>query len=110
MRRRRPLGACRRRRFRGKFIDCVFIYLGTPRRRFAGAEDGSRVSQGTLISHCDRVRATEYAPRDPCSVLERRHGLAEIVERRAGVEAERLRVNFPHKMHYGQRETYTPDI
>ena len=72
----------------------VYLFiLGTPRRRFAGAEDGSRVSQGTLISHCDRVRATEYAPRDPCSVLERRHGLTKIVERGARVPVERHRIS-----------------
>jgi len=31
------------------------------------------------------VRAAEHAPRDPFHVLERRHGLAEIVERGGGV-------------------------
>ena len=42
----------------------------------------------------ERVRAAEHAPRDPCRLLERRHGLAEIVERGAGVlVAERLRVS-----------------
>jgi len=30
------------------------------------------------------MRVPEHAPRGPFSVLERRHGLAEIVERRAG--------------------------
>ena len=44
------------------------------------------------MSRCGRVRATEHAPRDPCRVLERRHGLAEIVERGVGVIVERLRV------------------
>ena len=39
--------------------------------------------QGGLNVHCERVRSTEHAPRDPFSVLERRHGLAEIVERGA---------------------------
>ena len=38
------------------------------------------------------MRATEQAPRDPFSVLERRHCLAEIVERGVGVSVERLRV------------------
>ena len=33
------------------------------------------------------MRATEHAPCDTHSVLERRHGLAEIVERGAGVSA-----------------------
>ena len=60
--------------------------FGTPRRlRLAGAERASRVSQFVLNPHCDRVRATEYAPRDPFQFLERRHGLAELVERGAGV-------------------------
>ena len=31
------------------------------------------------------MRATEHAPRDPFRVLERLHGLAEVVERGAGV-------------------------
>ena len=40
------------------------------------------------------MRTTEHAPRKPRRVLERRHGLAEIVERGAGVH-ERLRVIPP---------------
>ena len=43
------------------------------------------VSQAALNVHCERVRAAEHAPRDPCRVLERRHGFAEIVERGARV-------------------------
>ena len=39
--------------------------------------------QASLNHRCARVRAAKDAPRDPCSVLERRHGLAEIVERGA---------------------------
>tara|TARA_B100000459_G_C8495915_1_gene165121 strand:+ start:125 stop:346 length:222 start_codon:yes stop_codon:yes gene_type:complete len=42
------------------------------------------------------MRATERAPSDPFHVLERRHGLVEIVDRGTGVHAERLRVNRPH--------------
>ena len=42
------------------------------------------------------MRATERAPRDPFRLLERRHGLAEIVESRTGVHEERPRVNFPY--------------
>ncbi len=37
--------------------------------------------------------AAENAPRGPFCLLERRHGLAEIIERRAVVSVERLRVN-----------------
>ena len=66
--------------------------LRFPRLRFAGAERGSRDSQGPLHIHYDRVRATKHAPRDPFSVLERRHGLAEIVECGAVVSVERLRI------------------
>ena len=42
------------------------------------------------------MRAAKHAPRDPGRVLERRHGLAEIVERSAVVLVERLRVNQPN--------------
>ena len=42
------------------------------------------------------MRAAERAPSDPFHVLERRHGLVEIVDRGTGVHAERLRVNRPH--------------
>ena len=60
-------------------------------RPFAGAECGSRVSQINLNPLCARVRATEHAPRDPYRILERRHGLAQIVERGAVVFVERPR-------------------
>ena len=36
-----------------------------------------------LNPFCERVRATHHAPRNPLGVLERCHGLAEIVERGA---------------------------
>ena len=42
------------------------------------------------------MRAAEHAPRDPFRVLERRHGLAEIVERGAGVPVKRHSVIHPH--------------
>ena len=48
-------------------------------------EGGSRISQVALNPRCQRMRATEYAPRGPFIVLERRHGLVEIVERGAVV-------------------------
>ena len=57
------------------------MYLLLPRRRFAGAEDGSRFLQIPLDHSEERVRATEHTPRDPFRVLERRHSLVEIVER-----------------------------
>jgi len=42
------------------------------------------------------VRASEHASRDPFRILERRYGLEDIVERRAGVLVERDRVNLPN--------------
>ena len=39
--------------------------------------------------------ATKDAPRDPFQFLERRHNLAEIVERGVGVPVEHPRVKFP---------------
>ena len=79
---------------------CVFKVLGRVDgvlgRRFAGAERGSRGSQGHLNPRCERVRAAEHPPRDPRRVLERRHCLAEIVERGAVVIVERHRVNLLH--------------
>ena len=65
-------------------------------RRLAGAEQGSGVSEVFLNPRCGRVRAAKYAPRSPCHVLERCHGLADIVERGAVVVVERLRVIHPH--------------
>ena len=49
----------------------------------------SRRFQIPLNLNCARVRTTEDAPHDPCRVLERRHCLAEIIERGVGVLVER---------------------
>ena len=57
-------------------------------------EHGSRVSQVALNVHCERVRTTEHAPRGPFNLFERIHGLAEIVERGAGVVVEHPRVTW----------------
>ena len=65
--------------------------------RLAGAERGSRLSQVILHRRCERMRATKHAPRGPPRLLERRHGLAEIVERgarRGGRPARRQRLSF----------------
>ena len=43
------------------------------------------------------MRAAEHAPRNPRRVLERRRGLAEIVERGVGVIAEHHRGNLSHR-------------
>ena len=56
-----------------------------------------RQFQGCLNRLCERVRAAEYAPRGPYDFFERRHGLAEIVERGAGVCVLRFRVSPPHR-------------
>jgi len=78
------------------YIDWSVIILIWSRalRHFAGAEHRARISQGILHSRCGRVRITEHAPRGPCRVLERRHGLAEIVERGVGVQEERRRIQL----------------
>ena len=52
-------------------------------RRFASSERFSRVSQFVLNIHCVWVCAAEDAPRDPFRLLERRHRLADVVERGA---------------------------
>ena len=62
-----------------------------------------RASQILLYLSEERVRAAEYAPCDPFQVLERRHGLAEIVERGVGVLVEKYRVKRP----YPEREFMT---
>ena len=57
------------------------------------------MSQGLLNLRYERMRPAEYAPRGPCSVLERRHCLADIVERGAGVidEHRRIRPHHPER-------------
>ena len=57
------------------------VYLGL----LGGAEGGSRFSQIALNGSCVRMCAAEHASRDPFCFLERRHGLADIVERGTGV-------------------------
>ena len=64
--------------------------------KFEGAEHLSRGSQIAFNVLCGRVRAAEHAPRRRCQVLERRYALAEILERRAVVFAERQRVIPPY--------------
>ena len=71
----------------------VFLFV---RRLFAGAERCSRESQMALNPRCGRVRTAEHAPRDRFYLLERRHGLAEIVERGGGVLVQCTGVSRPH--------------
>ena len=58
---------------------------------FAGAARGSRGSQVALNQRCGRVCAPKHAPRDPFRILERRHGLAEIIERGTGARVAHSR-------------------
>ena len=67
----------------------VFLIV---RRLFAGVERFSHDLQVFLNPSCHRVRTAEHAPRDRFYLLERRHGLAEIVERGVVVKKERRRV------------------
>ncbi len=53
------------------------------------------MSQIDLNCRCEGVCATHHTPYNPFHILERRDGLAEIVERGGGVLAERPRVIFP---------------
>ena len=62
----------------------LVLGLGAP-RRLAGAERGSRFLQIPLDQSEERVRASKHTARGPLRVLERRHGLADIVERGAVV-------------------------
>ena len=73
----------------------VVLVLRRSRWRLAGAELGSRVSQGFPNRHCERVRAAKYAPRGRFDLLNRRHGLTEIVERGGGVPVKHHRVDPP---------------
>ena len=56
------------------------------------AESASRPSKAQLNIPHERVRATEHASPDLLRVLQRRYGLAEIVERGAVVKDQRPRV------------------
>ena len=51
-------------------------------------EDSSRPSPIILNHPSERGGAAKHAPRDPRRLFERRHDLAEIVERGDGVIAE----------------------
>ena len=61
----------------GKLMFYEFNFLPV----FSGAERGSRFAQRYPNLHCGRVLASKHAPSSPFRVLERRHGLTEIVER-----------------------------
>ena len=75
---------------------CNLVFVRCLQTSVAGAERGSCVSQIALNVYYERVRTAEHAPRDPFRILERRYGLAEIVERGTGVLVERPPVKQPH--------------
>ena len=59
-------------------------------------QEASGLSQEMFNLLYERVRATEHAPRGPFRVLERRHCLAEVVERGVGVPDERYSIIHTH--------------
>ena len=61
----------------------------------AGTERCSRLSKAQADLRCDRVRATEHAPRNNLDLRERLHALAETVERGGRVHVECYRVTPP---------------
>ena len=75
-------------------VGLVETYLRV--RRFAGVECCSRLSKSSLDLCYERIRATQHAACGPCRILERSHGLAEIVERGAGVEVDGYPVIRPN--------------
>ena len=79
------------------------------RGRLAGAKRGSRVSQIVLNPLCGWVRAAEHPPRNPFYVLERRHGLAEIVERGGGVLARFLSSDAPKRRSVANSASFTAE-
>jgi hypothetical protein len=60
------------------------------------SEHCSQISQIQVNSLSERVLDTKHAPGGPFRFLKRRHGLADIIERGAGVQVNCLRVNTHH--------------
>ena len=77
-------------------LDGLTEGLEEARGRLPGSERGSRILELALNPRCERVRATEHAPRGSFGVLERFHGFKEILGRGGGVLGERRRVTPPH--------------
>ena len=69
-------------------------FLRTRRWRFAGTELRSSVAQGFLKCPYERMRAAKHTTPGPRRLLERRHGLAEIIERGVRVIVERHRIIY----------------
>ena len=79
------------------YLCNYWIFLRAP----AGAERCSRLLQKALNRLRRRMRAAEHAARGPSYLLERRHGLAEIVARGGGVLVNPVDANgklVPKKM------------
>ena len=76
---------------------------------FAGAEPGSRLSQANLDPFCGRVRASKHLLCGPLRLLERRHGLAEIVERGGGVLARFLSSDAPKRRSVANSASFTAE-
>ena len=94
--------------------NSVILYCAvtsSPRLRFAATFAGAerRLHDFQTILNCkgEGVLATKHAPRGQCRLLEHRHGLAEIVERGAGVLVECLRVNPPHPEREGRNTAWS---
>ena len=62
----------------------------------SGVEHELRPSQILLNIQHERMRPAEHSPRGPFRLLEQRHSLVKIVERRVGVRDERPRVIHSH--------------
>lgn len=60
------------------------------------SEHCSQISQIQVNSLSERVLDIKHAPGGPFRFLKRRHGLADIIERGAGVQVNCLRVNTHH--------------
>ena len=61
------------------------------------ASRAERVARLVFLNLYKRMRATEHTPLRPFHILQRRHGLAEIVERGVGVHVKRPRASLPHR-------------
>ena len=89
--------------FRGiRAAHCMYFsgrvkgFAHSSRARGGFGECGSRLSQMSLNLTRERMCAAVHAPRGPSRLFERRHGLAEIIERGGLVHVERPRVSPPH--------------
>ena len=79
-------------------LDCFERLAEVARRlRFAGGERGSHLLQVVFNTTYNRMLATKHAPGGAFRILERLHGLADIVESGAAVLVDRLRIIHPNQ-------------